>query len=397
MFRQLNKEEAIFGIVKIFEVALINLNRIEIIWDNVILNELGSITAWKQEEGKSKYLNSEWLTQVLIEAIWIIIEEIFEKQIKNEQIKIEMDLEEAYEQKDDLEIWTFLSDSWISKIFEPLEMQMKSDLYKNKLIIWSTIGNILRKHGNYLNNEIWNKVLIIILMAAKTDNSDCVQNSFKLCKLIISDYIIRMSQSNIILIIDTIYELADNQSNSISNRITAAGMFWNIAEQISKNFKSSFANSFQADDYDNSNSNNSMNIGSISNMIVDHNALWKWIFERLHALGTCSQVEVTKHVLINLENIFMKLGTSISSRIWLHVLQEIVLDIFRSNVRYWKMNKDMHWDEEGEGPQNCWLILIRIIMRWSSKFKINFSEESTWESDERDLFDVWEIAQEEII
>lgn len=112
-------------------------------------------------------------------------------------------------------------------------------------------------------------------MAAKTDNSDCVQNSFKLCKLIISDYIIRMSQSNIILIIDTIYELADNQSNSISNRITAAGMFWNIAEQISKNFKSSFANSFQADDYDNSNSNNSMNIGSISNMIVDHNALWK--------------------------------------------------------------------------------------------------------------------------
>jgi len=45
LFRQLNKEEAIFGIVKIFEVALINLNRIEIIWENVILNELGSITA----------------------------------------------------------------------------------------------------------------------------------------------------------------------------------------------------------------------------------------------------------------------------------------------------------------------------------------------------------------
>lgn len=234
-------------------------------------------------------------------------------------------------------------------------------------------------------------------MAAKTENSDCVQNSFKLSKLIISDYITRMSQTNIVLIIDTIYELADNHSNSISNRITAAGMFWNIAEQISKNFKSSFANSFQADEFENSNSNNSMVTGSISNMVVDHNALWKWIFERLHALGTWSQVEVTKHVLINLENIFMKLGTSISSRIWLHVLQEVVLDIFRSNVRYWKMNKDMHWDEEGEGPQNWCLILIRIIMRWSSKFKTNFSEESTLESDETELFEIWEIAQEEII
>lgn len=126
----IKKEEATFGIVKIFEVALINLNRIELIWDNVIINELGSITYSKQEEGKAKYLNNEWLTQIMTEAIWIIIEEIFDRQIKNEQIKLEIDLEEAYEQKDESEIDSFLSGAWIGKIFEPLEKEMKSDFYK---------------------------------------------------------------------------------------------------------------------------------------------------------------------------------------------------------------------------------------------------------------------------
>ena len=138
------------------------------------MNELALISSWKHE----------WLTQISLEAIWIIIEEIFDKQIKNEQIKMEIDLEEAYEQKDENEVETFLNDSWINKIFEPLEKQMKSDFSKNKLIIWNTIGNTLRKHGNYLSSSIWSKILVIILMIAKTDNSDWVQNGFKLSKLI---------------------------------------------------------------------------------------------------------------------------------------------------------------------------------------------------------------------
>ena len=53
------KETAIFGIVRILEVTLININRIDLIWDTVVMNELALISSCKHS----------WLTSIAMEAI----------------------------------------------------------------------------------------------------------------------------------------------------------------------------------------------------------------------------------------------------------------------------------------------------------------------------------------
>ena len=100
----------------------------------------------------------------------MIIEELFDKRVRTEQLKIEMDFEEAYEQKDILDSEKSLDENWVNKIFEPLNKQMDTDFEKNKLIILNSLSVILQKHGNYLNNIIWDKILSTILNASKSKN-----------------------------------------------------------------------------------------------------------------------------------------------------------------------------------------------------------------------------------
>lgn len=97
------KETATFGIVRILEVTLINMNRIDLIWDTIIMNEVALITSCKHE----------WLTSIAMEAICVIIEELFDKRVRTEQLRLEMDIEEAYEQKDDNEYEATLDEHWI--------------------------------------------------------------------------------------------------------------------------------------------------------------------------------------------------------------------------------------------------------------------------------------------
>ena len=231
-----------------------------------------------------------------------------------------------------------LDDQWVERIFEPLFKQMDTDFYKNKQIILSSMEDIIQKHGNYLNN-IWNHILQILLKVSVSEHEGGIKQGFKNLKLVISDYITRMSQANIIVIIDIIYNLAENEKNNLNNRLSSVGMFWNISDQISKNFKQGFTSMDEDSDY---NSNNSMNAGNISNTNVDHTALWKCIFKKLHRLESCEQVEVRKHTLKILENIFMKHGASISPSLWIEVINDIIIDALRNNVRYVKMRHDMH-------------------------------------------------------
>ena len=130
--------------------------------------------------------------------------------------------------------------------------------------------DIIQKHGNYLNNNIWNHILHILLKISSSEHENGIKQGFKNLKLVISDYITRMSQANIIVIIDIIYNLADNKINNLNNRLSSVGMFWNISDQISKNYKQGFNNMDEDSDL---NSSNSLNAGNISNTNVYHNAL----------------------------------------------------------------------------------------------------------------------------
>ena len=259
--------------------------------------------------------------------------------------------------------------------------------------------DIIQKHGNYLNN-IWNHILQILLKVSVSEHEGGIKQGFKNLKLVISDYITRMSQANIIVIIDIIYNLAENEKNNLNNRLSSVGMFWNISDQISKNFKQGFTSMDEDSDY---NSNNSMNAGNISNTNVDHTALWKCIFKKLHRLESCEQVEVRKHTLKILENIFMKHGASISPSLWIEVINDIIIDALRNNVRYVKMRHDMHSVDQSSknsseySNQEWCLILMQIIIRWLKKYQINFEKDSKDKTHQDEIAKIWRITQNEII
>ena len=93
--------------------------------------------------------------------------------------------------------------------------------------------------------------------------------------------------------------------------------------------------------------------------------LWKRIFQKLYCLASSTQIEVKKHNLKNLENIFMKHGASISSNTWLEVLNNNILDLLKSHVRNWQITRKTSEDSEdgGDGAQECCLMLIQIMIR----------------------------------
>jgi hypothetical protein len=49
-----------------------------------------------------------------------------------------------------------------------------------------------------------------------------------------SDYVEKLSQDNLITLIDTIYHISTSKGQEINNALTAASMFWSIAEVVSK-------------------------------------------------------------------------------------------------------------------------------------------------------------------
>lgn len=83
-----------------------------------------------------------------------------------------MDIEEAYGHKEIMDEQAILDDTWVNKIFFVLDQQMDTAFDKNKFIIMNFVSNILQKHGNYLNNAIWNNILCIISKAGRSKNLD---------------------------------------------------------------------------------------------------------------------------------------------------------------------------------------------------------------------------------
>jgi hypothetical protein len=159
-----------------------------------------------------------------------------------------------------------------------------------------------------------------------------------------------MSEENIIMLIDIIYEFVDNGINSVNNRLTTSGMFWTVADQISKNFKQGFNRSTSEDsDFTPS---TTLNPGNILTNHVDHELLWRAIFNKLHQLASSSQIEVRKHSLKNLENIFMKHGSSIPQALWLEFLKNKILDLLKTNIKLGKLQNQIDANHENNEWQS---------------------------------------------
>lgn len=61
-----------------------------------------------------------------------------------------------------------------------------------------------------------------------------VAGGFRCLKLVVSNYINRLSQANFVTILNAIHMYANNPGSNINNNLIAIGMFQNVADYTAK-------------------------------------------------------------------------------------------------------------------------------------------------------------------
>ena len=67
-------------------------------------------------------------------------------------------------------------------------------------------------------------MIVTISKTPELDNEQVVGTGFKCLKLIVSNYIDKLSQENFITILHAIHKYAANDGDNINNNLTAVGM-----------------------------------------------------------------------------------------------------------------------------------------------------------------------------
>ena len=75
-----------------------------------------------------------------------------------------------------------------------------------------------------MKNDGWRIVIVTISKTPELDNEQVVGTGFKCLKLIVSNYIDKLSQENFITILHAIHKYAANDGDNINNNLTAVGM-----------------------------------------------------------------------------------------------------------------------------------------------------------------------------
>ena len=205
-----------FNLVKILECGVINVNRIYLIWDDIV-DVINMIII-----NTKNNINDNKLTKFTIDALTIIIIWIILKYKPKENNN----------DKDD----HFSIINWQNTIFTPI-FYIINHYPQNILFLLSDLNRILQKCGINLNNNGWNSFINIldnILSNNKVDTAQ-TENVFKLVEQIFNEYSSYLTIFNIDLMLNILEKFSLNKEN---NNIcySAVALFWQCAD-ITENFQ----------------------------------------------------------------------------------------------------------------------------------------------------------------
>ena len=66
------------------------------------------------------------------------------------------------------------------------------------------------------------------------ESDTVVAGGFRCLKLVVSNFINRLSQSNFVTVLNAIHMYASNSGSNINNNLIAIGMFQNVADYVAK-------------------------------------------------------------------------------------------------------------------------------------------------------------------
>ena len=205
-----------FNLVKILECGVINVNRIYLIWDDIV-DIINMITI----DSKSN-LNDNKLTKFTIDALTIIIIWII----------LKYKAKENNNNSDD----NFSKINWQKTIFNPI-ISLINHHHQNILFLLNDLNRILQKCGMNLNNNGWNAFINILDNILSNNKIDTIQieNVFKLVEQIFNEYSSYLTIFNIDTMLNVLEKFSLNKEN---NNIcySAIALFWQCAD-ITENFQ----------------------------------------------------------------------------------------------------------------------------------------------------------------
>ena len=96
------------------------------------------------------------------------------------------------------------------------------------------LEKIIQTCGMQIKNDGWRILILTISKAGESDTEQVVSSGFKCLKLLVSNYIDKLTQENFFTILQAIHKYAASDSENINNNLTAIGMLQNIADFTAK-------------------------------------------------------------------------------------------------------------------------------------------------------------------
>jgi hypothetical protein len=112
---------------------------------------------------------------------------------------------------------------------------LKSNNSQDKCTVIKGFEKIIQKCGQQIRNEGWRIIITTISKALEFENEQTVVCGFRCLKLIVNNFIDRLSQDNFVTILSAIQLFASTKvGGNINNNLIAIGMFQNIADYTAK-------------------------------------------------------------------------------------------------------------------------------------------------------------------
>ena len=112
--------------------------------------------------------------------------------------------------------------------------QLKSSHNSDKNAVIKGFEKIIQACGQQIKNEGWRIIIVTISKSLEHESDSVVAGGFRCLKLVVSNFINRLSQSNFVTILNAIHMYASNSGSNINNNLIAIGMFQNVADYAAK-------------------------------------------------------------------------------------------------------------------------------------------------------------------
>lgn len=226
--------------------------------------------------------------------------------------------------------------TWQYTVLVPLAEQLKSNHNSDKLAVIKGFEKIIQTCGQQIKNEGWRIIIVTISKSLEHESDQIVACGFRCLKLVVSNYINRLSQQNFVTVLNAIHMYASNGGSNINNNLIAIGMFQNVADYTASQLTQASSSSTSASaslQIGRSESSSSLLAMQQKASAINFEKIWQILFERIHSLGSNKRAEVRKASVHTLENIIMTHGSSLQvSQVWPKVLNDTVLGMLKGCV-----------------------------------------------------------------